>query len=73
MINTGKHSRNKHYANVYTVGKHVWPHFILTYIVFIKELTLIIKYQILHRYMEIEMGGWTDGLSVGYMNRWVDG
>jgi hypothetical protein len=58
MINTGKHSRNKHYANVCTVGKHVWPHFILPHVMFIKELTLISKHQILHRYMERSVGGW---------------
>jgi hypothetical protein len=48
MINTGKHSRNKHCPHVYTVGKQIWPHFILTNTVFINELALKLNSTILH-------------------------
>jgi hypothetical protein len=48
MINAGKHSQNKHSANVYTAGKQGWPHFILANTMFINELTLILNCPLLH-------------------------
>lgn len=49
MINAAKHSRNKHSANVYTVGKQSWPRFILENNMFINELTLLLNSPTLHR------------------------